>query len=158
MNSNTKDTVISLLRSTGREGIERLIGFIERGKYFTIGCHSHHTEQGGMARHALEVYEYMKGHNNANYSNDTLVITALCHDLGKTVSRDNRNFGKGRSHGRRSVFILDHCNVCLTEQEKIAISKHHHHGYNNIRLRNMLSCADHYSARCWAQDKAYKNV
>ena len=49
-----KEEILGHLRGTCREGVEQTIGYILGSTYLTAHCHSHHRDQGGLARHSLE--------------------------------------------------------------------------------------------------------
>lgn len=89
---DTERTIKELLRNTNRDGIEGLISAMENGGYFKSPCSSsHHLAcEGGLAEHSLNVLEQLidfykaAGHvADIKFVIDSLVITALLHDLGK---------------------------------------------------------------------------
>ena len=143
MNDN-KDTILSILRSTGRPGVEHVIAYLEKSNYFSRGCYEHHQERGGLAQHSLEVYKYMCEHA-CGLRADSIAVTALLHDLGKTRRPD------GRGHGLRSLDILAECDFELTDAEKTAIGTHHGHYTTFITcpLRRVLSQGDCRSTGDW---------
>ena len=53
-----KDTIISLLKATGRENVERMISWMESNSFFeaSASVSKHNAFRGGLARHSLEVY------------------------------------------------------------------------------------------------------
>ena len=142
--TNTKDRILEILRATGRPGIEAVIDYLETSSYFKRGCYSHHKEYGGLARHALEVYDHMLAHASG-YSADSIAVVSLFHDLGKTARRD------GRGHGRRSVAILERSGFALTDEERIAIARHHDRSLDLLTcpLRRYLTAADCISTGRW---------
>lgn len=103
---NNKEQVEQYLRSTNREGIERIISFLQRsGYYYLYGSFKHHTYKGGLAQHSLEVLKYAMD-NNKNCPRDSVIIASLLHDLCKT----KYNFPEGVEfigHGTKSVSIID---------------------------------------------------
>lgn len=143
MNIN-KERILSILRATGRTGIEAVISYLESSSYFKRGCYGHHKEPGGLAAHSLEVYDFMAAHAGGLPS-DSIAVTALFHDLGKTRRQD------GRGHGRRSLDILDECGFALTEDERIAIGRHHDKSIDFVTcpLRRTLSLGDCDSTGRW---------
>ena len=143
MNIN-KERILSILRATGRTGIEAVISYLESSSYFKRGCYGHHKEPGGLAAHSLEVYDFMAVHAGGLPS-DSIAVTALFHDLGKTRRQD------GRGHGRRSLDILDECGFALTEDERIAIGRHHDKSidFMTCPLRRILSLGDCDSTGRW---------
>lgn len=54
---NNKDTIISLLRSTKREGMENVIEYLNNSGFFIVpsSIHRHHNWRGGLAQHCLGV-------------------------------------------------------------------------------------------------------
>ena len=116
---NIKDRIFSILRATGRPGIEAVISYLESSSYFTCTCYKHHKEVGGLAQHSIEVYDHMMTHARLLFPSDSIAVVALFHDLGKT----NRKGGKG--HGHRSVAILEGLGFELTNAERKAIGNHH---------------------------------
>ena len=51
-----REEIINLLRSTKRDGIERLIKFLDKSQYFFCwGSFRHHKYVGGRAEHSLQV-------------------------------------------------------------------------------------------------------
>ena len=129
--------IISLLSEVERPGIDNLIKFIQDSDYLTTAqCHSHHKCPHGLMMHSLEVMDAMFGANTARIPNDTIILTALCHDLGKTGPE-----GKSLEYdecSQRSVDILDMCGVELTEDERHAILKHDLNGMDGF-LSTFLS-------------------
>ena len=148
--NDTKTRILEILRATERPGIEAVISYLESSNYFRRGCYGHHKEYGGLARHSLEVYEYVCAHAGGIPS-DSIAVATLFHDLGKTRRRD------GRGHGRRSLDILDECGFHLTEAERIAIGRHHDKSIDFVTcpLRRILSLGDCDSTGRWK--RAHRN-
>lgn len=147
MTTNLTDVrrrITGILRAATRPGTEAVIGYLESSSYFRRGCHSHHRERGGLARHSLEVYDHMISHS-FGFPADSIAVAALFHDLGKTARRD------GRGHGRRSVDILDRLGFTLTDDERTAIARHHDRSvpYAACPLRRALTLGDRDSAGRW---------
>ena len=125
---NTLDSnqtkIISLLSEVNRKGIDNLIQFIKDSNYLTTArCYSHHKCHQGLMMHSLEVLDTMLKDNLASIPRESLIITALCHDLGK-ARLNGHNVGRGE-HPHRSIDILNQCGVELSEDEKNAILNHH---------------------------------
>ena len=94
-----KVVIITLLQSTARDGIDRLISYLEKHDYFTAPASTkyHLSVPGGLAQHSLNVYfnlmrlyygedwrsleEYTERADGVEHSN--IVIAALLHDLCK---------------------------------------------------------------------------
>lgn len=58
-----KERFIELLRSTKREGIEKLIDFLEKTDFFTAPASTrfHMSCEGGLLQHSLNVYDCLAG-------------------------------------------------------------------------------------------------
>jgi putative nucleotidyltransferase with HDIG domain len=138
-----KERILSIIRSTGREGTEEVINYLLGSNFFTRQSVSHHKQEGGLARHSLEVYDIMMS-GRGKISPDSIAVADLFHDLGKTRK------GSG-SHGDRAVAILRECGFPLCDDEKTAISAHHGHAstFWTCPLRRLLSFADSVSAGKW---------
>ena len=100
---------INLLRSTGREGIETLINWLETKSDFFIAPSStiyHGNYDGGLCQHSLNVYkaakEFIKNSQTTalkeyelnKISDTSIIIAALLHDLCKTnfYVKEYKNF------------------------------------------------------------------
>lgn len=144
-----KDTIISLLRETGREGIEDLIECMEQGGFFGASCStSHHlSKEGGLAEHSENVFLEMLTLElafKAKLSRESIIICGLLHDLGKMGDHGKPNYvenilksGKRSDskpfvtnpnlayipHEVRSVMIAERY-IELTEEEEQAILWH----------------------------------
>ena len=117
-----RSQILALLRSVRRPGMDALLEFIEGSNYFTANCYGHHfIGRGGVAQHSMEVYEYMKAHNAQGLPEESLILCAFTHDLGKTAQA--RETFSGR-HDQRSLSVLGRCGVPLSEAERTAILNH----------------------------------
>lgn len=144
-----KEEFINLLKSTNREGIDRLLEFLEKSDFYTAPASTrfHGSEESGLLKHSLKVYEILK-HKVANnilgleVPEDTVIITALLHDICKTnfYSVDYRNAKNALGvwekvpyykvedtipygHGEKSVMMISEY-IKLSSQEKYAIRWH----------------------------------
>lgn len=97
-----KERFITLLRSTGREGIEKLIDFLEKTDFFTAPASTrfHMSCEGGLLQHSLNVYDclanlgtmstdkvqefHVAGMRLDSIPKESIIIVALLHDLCKT--------------------------------------------------------------------------
>lgn len=90
--TSVRDIIETALKKTGRAGWEDLIGFMDEIGFFTApasgGNHSH--VEGGLAEHSLNVMTMIEkfgvaalGGEGYNAIQDSAVIAALLHDLGK---------------------------------------------------------------------------
>ena len=125
MNTMTmKDRIISLLSEVDRKGIDNLIHFIQESNYTTSArCYSHHKCHHGLMMHSLEVLDCMLKNNLAGIPRESIILVALCHDLGKARLK-GKKVGYG-PHPSRSICILKECGVELTSDEHSAIFDHH---------------------------------
>lgn len=157
---NNKNEIISLLKSTNRSGINKLIKFLFKSGYFYVyGSFKHHTYKGGLAEHSLGVYKRMIAENTECDRNE-IIISALLHDLCKVIYKFPKNSIK-YGHGEKSLSILeDFLDFKLTENERAAINFHMCNSYssfvskeetewfNNVkdnplrRLIHVCDCAD----------------
>lgn len=141
----------TLLRSTGRDGVENLITWLHGTDFYRAPASSrfHGAEEGGLLSHSLNVLEearklfhvyqeYMEG-----VPEESVIIAALLHDLCKvnfyTVEKRNRKNEAGvwesydyyavkeefayGGHGSKSVFLAQRF-IKLTPDEAVAINCH----------------------------------
>lgn len=139
-----KEKFIELLKSTNREGIDNLIAFLEKTDFFTTPASTrfHNSFEGGLLAHSLNVYTALKKLVSDEWSEDTIIIVALLHDICKinTYKVDYRN-KKDESgtwvkepyyttddmmplgHGEKSVMLISEF-IKLTKEELYAIRWH----------------------------------
>ena len=96
-----KERFIELLRSTKREGIEKLIDFLEKTDFFVAPASTrfHMSCEGGLLQHSLNVYDclvslgsaagdvqefHVAGMRLDSIPKESIIIVALLHDLCKT--------------------------------------------------------------------------
>lgn len=132
-----KEKIKSSLLYTEREGMEKVIRFMEGSNYFNnpASPKHHNTFRGGLAVHSWNVYQAFYEANekfHLNLPSDTIVITALLHDILKcllyrevngifTYAEDKTIWDRG--HGKHSLEIIDKF-IKLTEQERVIIQMH----------------------------------
>lgn len=120
-----RQKIINLLRSTNRGGIENLIKFLDKSKYFFCwGSFRHHKYVGGLAEHSLQVCEIALEENSGAVSRESIIIAGLLHDVCKVMYTfpPERNY---YGHGSKSVQILeDYIGFKLTDEEWRAIRFH----------------------------------
>lgn len=92
-----KQTIINLLLSTKREGIENLIEEMEKGGFFEAPASGayHLCVPGGLAEHTLNVNKIalqIATALQADVSMESLIIVTLLHDLGKMGDKGKRNY------------------------------------------------------------------
>lgn len=146
---SVKDKIIDLLKSTEREGIDGLIEAMEQGGFFTAPCSSdkHLCCPGGLAEHSLNVYSAMVDIDAglaADLPEDSIVICAILHDLGKMGDHGKPNYTENilksglkssakpystnkdliyLAHEIRSAMIAERY-ISLSEEEEAAILWH----------------------------------
>lgn len=91
MNEELKNQFIELLRSTKREGMDSVIAFLCTSDFFTAPASTryHSCHEGGLLEHSMLVYGQLKEKLGSteiygSYSEDTIIISALLHDICKT--------------------------------------------------------------------------
>ena len=136
-----KERITSLLKSTRRPGIEKVLDYLEKHDFYTVpsSLHRHHNWTGGLAQHCLGVYDRLKA-TGEGLPEDSVILIALLHDICKLrkIYRDPKGKWKERpdgelhykGHGARSVKLLENtCGLQLTPDERKAI-RFHMGGYN----------------------------
>lgn len=130
-----RDKIISLLQSTGREGIEDVIEYLDKYNFFTIpsSIHRHHNWEGGLAQHCLGVYDRLSK-TGESLPQDSVILTSLLHDICKTGKYYQDEKGEWKEipeseldipgHGDRSVKILENLGLRLDPEEKKTIRWH----------------------------------
>ena len=144
-----KEEFRKLLLSVNREGMDKLLEFINATDFYTAPASTrfHGSYEGGLLEHSLKVYEILKEkvkHTpiEMEVSEDTLIISALLHDICKVkyYKVDYRNAKNDRGewekvpyytvddtipygHGEKSVMMLTEY-IKLTPEEKYAIRWH----------------------------------
>lgn len=125
-----KERVVSFLSEVNRKGIDNLIQFVKDSNYLTTAqCYSHHKCQHGLMMHSLEVLDCMLNNNLVGIPRESIILVALCHDLGK-ARLNRKKIGSG-DHPQRSIDILNQCGVELTDDERDAILNHHPKGFGD---------------------------
>lgn len=111
--AQNEEEIIGLLRSTKREGIEKLISYLQKHDYFSAPASTkyHLACVGGLAQHSLNVYyNMMELYYGRNWrdskefrqcadevDHENIIIVALLHDLCKVdfYSSYSRNVKEG---------------------------------------------------------------
>ena len=101
-----KEMILDLLRSTERDGIDKLADYLsDSTDFFTAPASTrfHNNFSGGLAQHCLNVYENFKSLleiKGVEMSEDSIIICALLHDLCKcntyVVETRNRKNEQGQ--------------------------------------------------------------
>ena len=142
-----KEQIIELLKSTNREGMDKLIEFLEKSDFFKAPASTrfHGDHEGGLAEHSFKVYEILKEKvkiAGLDIPEETIIISALLHDICKTnfYKIDYRNAKNSLGvwekvpyytiedtipygHGEKSVMMLTEY-IKLTNDEKYSIRWH----------------------------------
>lgn len=136
-----KEEFINLLKQTNREGMNKLIEFLERTDFFEAPASTrfHGCFKGGLLEHSLKVYEILKTKTEDSAS---VKIIALLHDVCKAnfYKVDYRNAKNEQGvwekvpyytvddtipygHGEKSVMMISEF-IKLTPEERYAIRWH----------------------------------
>jgi len=94
-----KDKIIAELKKVKREGIEKLIEWLEKSDFFTAPASTrfHNNKNGGLAEHSWNVYTLLKDKNERfklGLSEETIILTGLLHDCCKINTYSVNNKGK----------------------------------------------------------------
>ena len=137
-----KEDFIKLLKETNREGMDKLIEFLESSDFFTAPASTrfHGSIEGGLLAHSMKVYEILK--EKVGEDSESVRIIALLHDICKTnfYKTDYRNAKNDLGvwekvpyytvddsipygHGEKSVMMISEF-IKLTPEEKYAIRWH----------------------------------
>ncbi len=159
---NARDKFIEIFKSKiKRDGADKLLEFIcsPSSDFFTAPASAryHSAYEGGLCEHSINVYECLmayldrdvaKTKYNLNYSDETIAIVALLHDLCKMniykVSYRNAKNEQGvwekvpyyefddtlpYGHGEKSVYMITPF-MKLSREEAFAIR--YHMGFSNV--------------------------
>ena len=131
----SREKIISLLKSTQREGIEKVIDFLDKNNFFNMpsSINRHHNWEGGLAQHCLGVYDRLST-TGKNLPKESIILTSILHDIckiGKIYKEDNGDWKERKDeelsipgHGVRSVKLLEQLQLSLNPEEKKAIRWH----------------------------------
>lgn len=146
-----KDFIKIVKDNIHRDGIDDLMNYIENETdFYTAPASSnyHSNHEGGLVEHSINVYNRLKTSSIMNnefsgrYSDETIAIVSLFHDLCKTnfykVEMRNTKNDKNQwvkvpyykideaypyGHGEKSVYMLMKY-IKLTDEEALAINWH----------------------------------
>jgi hypothetical protein len=146
-----KEEFLNLLKSIQREGIEKLIAYLEKTDFFKAPASTrfHGNYEGGLLEHSLNVYHLLKEKvaqkpysEVISASDDTIILITLLHDICKTnyyvVDYRNKKNTDGvwvkepyyttndtipYGHGEKSVMMISKF-IDLTMEEMYAIRWH----------------------------------
>ena len=135
-----------------REGADKLLEFLEGSDFFTAPASTryHGSHEGGLCEHSINVYECLcdylsrprvKEQYGMNYSEETIAIVSLLHDVCKTnfyveTTRNVKENGVWKTvpyysiedqlpygHGEKSVYMIS-AYMKLNRDEAFAIRYH----------------------------------
>lgn len=119
-----KQRYLSLLAEVERPGIDNLLNFVVDNCPLSLMVHS------------VKVFDHMMSENTAMIPRESVIITALCHDLGKiTIAKTGAGYD---SHPQESISVLESCGVELTENEREVIMGHHESAGDIVAWFDML--------------------
>ena len=141
----TRNEIISLLKKVNREGIDRLIEFLEKTDFFISPASAkfHSNFEGGLAEHSLNVYRELKNLTNGEWPEETIIVIGLLHDICKINNykvemRNKKDPDTGTwfqepyyttddsmplGHGEKSVMLISEF-IKLTKEELYSIRWH----------------------------------
>jgi len=145
---NKEDFINTLKNNVKREGVDKLIEWLETTDFFTCPASSrfHLSEEGGLCQHSLNVFERLEKlmiteYGEDGYNPETVAICGLLHDICKVnyYKVEMRNVKEDGvwvqkpyytvddqlpyGHGEKSVYIINGF-FRLTREEAIAINWH----------------------------------
>jgi hypothetical protein len=144
-----KEKFINLLKSTNREGMDKLLEFIDKTDFYKAPASTrfHGSKENGLLEHSLKVYEILDNKvKNASIpistDENSIKIIALLHDICKAnyYKIDYRNVKNSLGvwekvpyytvddtipygHGEKSVMMISEY-IKMTNEEKYAIRWH----------------------------------
>jgi 23S rRNA maturation-related 3'-5' exoribonuclease YhaM len=132
-NNQNQETVIFLLQTIQRPGIENLIDYLLESNYFSTVASTryHNSYPGGLCQHSLNVMRMFQAENKLwqkPLPQDSVIICGLLHDLCKIGAYNKTAHGyekvKGlKGHAALSILrIQEH--IQLTQQEDDVIRYH----------------------------------
>ena len=157
--------VIETLLTIKREGIEKLVEYMETNGFFTSAGSTrfHGNYVGGLLDHCVNLYNLFRAlciKFNLDVSNDTLLICAFGHDLckvGAYIESGNKfvwNKYHKHGHAKLSLEILDQY-IKLTEQER-EIIKFHMGPYHAMEFSENGEYTLAMLLKCWNTNKLSK--
>ncbi|MBQ4070990.1 MAG: HD domain-containing protein [Clostridia bacterium] len=166
---NAKERFIEIYKSAiKREGADKLLDYLLSSDFFTAPASArfHCSHEGGLCEHSLNVYDCLKSYLGAErtrkmlgaeYSEESIAIVALLHDLCKigVYKKGFRNVKDEKGtwqkvdtfeyddqlpygHGEKSVYIASGY-MRLTREEAFAIR--YHMGYSSTEDPRNISAA-----------------
>lgn len=169
MNTELKEEFLNIYKENiKRDGAENLLNYLLTTDFFTAPASTrfHGSHEGGLLEHSLNVYHCLKDYlererakqvYKMNYSEETIALCALLHDVCKVnfYKTDYRNAKNERGewekvpyytiddtlpygHGEKSVYIISGF-MRLSREEAFAIR--YHMGFSGVEDKNSIGKA-----------------
>lgn len=130
-----KKKFIELLNFTNRPNINTMITFLDRKRFFIMPASTryHASFKGGLVYHSLSVLKVLRklvALEEINMKEDTMIITALLHDIckaGAYLPNNNAwkwNITQPKGHAKLSLKWIDDCGISLDNNEREMIKFH----------------------------------
>lgn len=135
MDSMEKSLCISLLQSTNREGMDKLLQWMEENEYYTSPSSTkfHGAYEGGLLIHSVTIYQVFKDmvkNLHIQIPEESIIICSLLHDACKVnyyIPKSSGGYTTNKEHPAGhcslSVKIIEQF-IKLTDMEKQLISFH----------------------------------
>ena len=153
-----KERFISLLKTTNRAGIDKIITWLESTDFFEAPASTQYHENytGGLCEHSLKVYdtfEILHKTFDINMNISSIILMSLLHDVCKAncYTKEKKNVKIGQNwtqvdywkfdddnplgHGHKSVILLQQHGLTLNDLEIQSIITHMN-GYDKSDLFN----------------------
>ncbi|MGN0553130.1 MAG: HD domain-containing protein [Oscillospiraceae bacterium] len=169
MNNELKEEFLKIYNDNiKRDGADSFLNYLVKTDFFVAPASTrfHGSHEGGLLEHSLNVYHCLKDYlsrerakqvYNMNYSEETIALCALLHDVCKVnfYKTDYRNAKNERGewekvpyytiddtlpygHGEKSVYIISGF-MRLTREEAFAIR--YHMGFSGVEDKNSIGKA-----------------
>lgn len=169
MNNELKEEFLKIYNDNiKRDGADNFLNYLVKTDFFVAPASTrfHGSHEGGLLEHSLNVYHCLKDYlnrerakqvYNMNYSEETIALCALLHDVCKVnfYKTDYRNAKNDRGewekvpyytiddtlpygHGEKSVYIISGF-MRLTREEAFAIR--YHMGFSGVEDKNSIGKA-----------------
>jgi hypothetical protein len=130
--ASVREETVRLLRSTGREGAERMLRYLDDSGFYwrPSSDRGHHNWPGGLAEHSLGTCRLALMLAGDRLPRGSVVIAAMLHDVCKAdrFRFSGRNILRNRQddtrHSARSIALIRECGIALTESERLAVRWH----------------------------------
>ncbi|MGN1136091.1 MAG: HD domain-containing protein [Oscillospiraceae bacterium] len=169
MNNELKEEFLKIYNDNiKRDGADNFLNYLMKTDFFVAPASTrfHGSHEGGLLEHSLNVYHCLKDYlsrerakqvYNMNYSEETIALCALLHDVCKVnfYKTDYRNAKNERGewekvpyytiddtlpygHGEKSVYIISGF-MRLSREEAFAIR--YHMGFSGVEDKNSIGKA-----------------